>query len=125
LDSWVDRQRAESLFSLYDVCRSKASSREHFRQAALRLPRIGGETERNAAARLEDPSHLSQPSPGIRPDLHGVNRQSFIEALVCKWQVLHRAMPQVDPTTLDRLRIPSGGLRDHCLRIIHAGNISR
>src|SRR4029453_1045683 len=49
LGSWVDRQRTESLLCLYDVRRSKASSREHFWQAALRLPRIGGKTERNAA----------------------------------------------------------------------------
>jgi hypothetical protein len=45
--------------------------------------------------------------------------------MVRKWQALHRAVPQIDPTTLNGLHVPSGGLLDHCLRRIHTGHISR
>src|SRR5262249_37365032 len=104
--SWFDRQHTETQLCLHHVHRREGSICEHFWHAALRLPRIGGETECYAAARLKGTSHLSQPSPGVWPHLHGVNRQSFIEGLVCKRQALHRAVSHIDPTTLDGLRIP-------------------
>src|SRR5262245_46480104 len=80
--SWFDRQHTEPQRCLHHVYLREASSHEPFRYAALRLPRMGGKTERNAAPSLEDPPHFSQPRLGIRPDLHGVHRQCFLEGLI-------------------------------------------
>jgi hypothetical protein len=79
-----------------------------------------GESERDPTTRLQDPSYLSQPRHGIRPDLHGVDGQRAIEERVFKRQLLHKTLPEVDAISFNRLRIPNSGLLDHFLGLVRA-----
>src|SRR5437899_803869 len=123
--SWFDRQHTETLICLHHVRLGEASDREHFRQPALRLPRIWSKTKGDPATSFHDPPYFSQASRGVRPHLHGVNRQYFIECVVFERQALCGAVLQIDVATLNCFSVPSCGLVDHFLRWINASNISR
>jgi hypothetical protein len=94
-------QRTEASVSLHHVRIREASDHKCFCQPLVRLPGIGRKAKRNSGAGLHDPSHFSQTDGRIRPDLHGVNRQRLIKAVVIEWQANHGATPQVDTTVLD------------------------
>src|SRR5262249_26830056 len=63
--SWFDRQHTETQRCFHHVRLRESRSCQDCRQSALRLPRIGCKTQRNAAAGLEDAPHFSQPSHGV------------------------------------------------------------
>ena len=86
-------QRTEPSVSLHHVRIREASNHKCFCQPLVRLPRIGRKAKRNSGAGLHDPSHFSQTNGRIRPDLHGVNRQRLIKAVVIEWQANHGATP--------------------------------
>jgi len=112
-------QRTEPSVFLHHVRIREASDHKCFCQPLVRLPRIGRKAKRNSGAGLHDPSHFSQTDGRIRPDLHGVNRQRLIKAVVIEWQANHGATPQVDTTVLDGGRVPSASLLDHLTRRIN------
>jgi len=50
--------------------------------------------------RLQDSLNFSQARDSIRPDLHGVDRERFIESAILERKFLHGAAPQVDTAFL-------------------------
>ena len=73
-------QRTNSLAGLHQARRPEASGDEQLLQSLIWLPRIGRKAKRDLATRFHDPPHLAQSSRGIRPCLHGVNRERLIKA---------------------------------------------
>src|SRR2546425_6232042 len=123
--SWFDRQHTETLICLHHVRLREASGCKPFRQSTLPLPGIGSKAKRNPATSFHDPPYFSHASRGVRPHLHGVNCQYFIECVVFERQALCGAVPQIDVATLNCFSVPSCGLVDHFLRWTNASNISR
>ena len=103
--SGLHRERTEPLVHLEYAHAGEAGRRQQVSHSTFRLSRMPSESERNPAAWLHDAPYLSQPSHGIRPHLHGVDRQSAIESFVFKRQPLYRTLPQVDPTSFNPLRV--------------------
>lgn len=83
------RQRTELLVCLHHVRLREGSGDECFRQSFVRLPRIGRKAKRDPASRFHDAPYFLQSSHGVRPDLHRVDRQRLINAVVIEWQALH------------------------------------
>jgi hypothetical protein len=103
----------------------KACGSECFCHPFVRLPRISGKAKCDTSASFHHPSYLSQPSDGLRPELHRVERRRFIEAVVIKWQAFHRTVPEFHTTIFDGGRVPSTSLLDHLLGLINARDAPR
>jgi len=100
------RQRAEGAVSLDHGRVREARRPKQLRQPLVLLPRIGCEAKGDFTTGFRHPSHFSQSSRRVRPDLHGVDCQRLIKGIVIERQVLHRAAPEVDTTILDGGCIP-------------------
>ena len=119
------RQRTEPLVCLHHVRLREASGDECFRQSFVRLPGVGRKANRDPASRFHDAPYFSQSSHGVRPDLHRVDGQRLINAVVIEWQAHHGTVPQVDATALDSGRVPSASLLNHLPRLIDARDMPR
>ena len=118
-------ERTELLICLHYVRVCEASTCELFWQSFVRLPRIGRKAKRDPAPTFHHPTHFPQSSRGIGPDLHRVDRQRLVKAVVIEWQTLNGTMPQVDTTALDSAGVPSPSLFDHLQRLINTGDMPR
>src|SRR5215472_11485723 len=80
--SRLDRKNAEIRIQVQHAYTSESRGCERYREPFLRLSRIGREPERNSPAWLQHTPYFSQPCHGIGPNLHRVDRQSFVERIV-------------------------------------------
>jgi hypothetical protein len=90
----------------------------------VQLPGIARKAEHDPAARSHNALDCAQSGRGIRPDLHGVDRQRLIKGVVGERQALRRSAPQVDTTVLDGDRIPGARLLTSYRSIPGAGTTS-
>src|SRR5262249_12600653 len=52
---------------------------------------------------------LSRPGHDIGPDLHRVDRHRLVERLILEWRTFHGALPELDPTRINRAPGPCAG----------------
>jgi hypothetical protein len=74
-------QRAEAAAQLHQAGVREAGRRQHLDHPVPRLPRVGREAEGHPAARGQPAPDLAQSCRGVRPHLHGVDRNRRVEGI--------------------------------------------
>jgi hypothetical protein len=115
-------QRAEAAAQLHQAGVREAGRRQHLDHPVPRLPRVGREAEGHPAARGQPAPDLAQSCRGVRPHLHGVDRNRRVESILFEGEACHRATAQVHHAATDRRRVPRRRLLDHFLGRIDAGD---
>jgi hypothetical protein len=97
----LDRQRAEplSFFRLHHASLCETSGAKGFCDSPVGLSRMPREAKGDPAAKFHYPTNLPQACLCVRPDLHRVDRQRLVEALVIERQAFHGTVLQIDATS--------------------------